>query len=88
MVMMVVGSFPRFAGQYGTKDLVNQYAAQLVATCLQNCASDPRVGTFQRFLMEEWDTRVLCAYMDGEPLSSVSSIWGDEAGGGSGVMVG
>ncbi|EFJ45415.1 hypothetical protein VOLCADRAFT_94255 [Volvox carteri f. nagariensis] len=61
---MIEYMFQHLSGQYGTKDLVNQYAAQLVATCLQYCANDPRVGTFQRFLMEEWDTRVLCAYMD------------------------
>ncbi|GIL77114.1 hypothetical protein Vretifemale_6670, partial [Volvox reticuliferus] len=61
---MIEYMFQHLSGQYGTKDLVNQYAAQLVATCLQYCGNDPRVGTFQRFLMEEWDTRVLCAYMD------------------------
>ncbi|GFR42106.1 hypothetical protein Agub_g2949, partial [Astrephomene gubernaculifera] len=61
---MIEYMFQHLSGVYGTKDLVNQYAAQLVATCLQYCAVDPRVSTFQRFLMEEWDTRVLCAYLD------------------------
>ncbi|KXZ43387.1 hypothetical protein GPECTOR_92g610 [Gonium pectorale] len=60
---MIEYMFQHLSGVYGTKDLVNQYSAQLVATCLQCCA-DPRVATFQRFLMEEWDTRVLSAYLD------------------------
>ncbi|KAG2495312.1 hypothetical protein HYH03_006584 [Edaphochlamys debaryana] len=56
--------FQHLSGVYGTKELVNQYAAQLVATCLAYGTADPRVGTFQRFLMEEWDTRVLTVYLE------------------------
>ncbi len=52
---------------YGTKDLVNQYAAQLVVSNLQfgGPEGDPRVTTFHRFLLEEWDTRVLSVFLDG-----------------------
>jgi hypothetical protein len=52
-------------GLYGTKELVNQYAAQLVVSCLAFGGADPRVRTFQRFLLEEWDTRCLTTYLDG-----------------------
>lgn len=53
---------------YGTKDLVNQYAAQLVVSNLQfgGPDGDPRVTTFHRFLLEEWDTRVLSVFLDGK----------------------
>ena len=54
------------AGMYGTRELVNQYSAQLVASVLSFVGADLRVGTFHKFLMEEWDTRALAVYMDGE----------------------
>jgi hypothetical protein len=53
---------------YGTRELVNQYSAQLVASVLSFVGADLRVSTFHKFLMEEWDTRVLAVYMDGELL--------------------
>lgn len=56
----------RAAGVYGTKELVNQYSAALVATDLAYESADPRVGTFNKFLLEEWDTRALSIYLEGE----------------------
>lgn len=56
--------FQHLTGMYGTRELVNQYSAQLVASVLSFVGADLRVGTFHKFLMEEWDTRVLAVYMD------------------------
>ena len=45
-------------GTYGTRDLVNQYAAQTVATLQLYRKNDVRLATFYKFLFETWDTKV------------------------------
>lgn len=57
---------PLYAGVYGTRELVNQYAAQLVATCAFCRRGDTRVSSFYKFLADEWDARVCGVYMEGK----------------------
>lgn len=63
---MVEYMFQHLSGVYGTRELVNQYAAQLVATSLSSKRADPRVNTFHKFLMDEWDARVCTVFLEGE----------------------
>lgn len=53
------------AGIYGTRALVDQYAAQVVSTIEANKKDDHRVSTFQRFLTEHWSRKVLAVYIEG-----------------------
>ncbi|KAG1671286.1 hypothetical protein FOA52_010857 [Chlamydomonas sp. UWO 241] len=57
--------FQHLAGVYGTRDLVNQYAAQVVATLTAYKREDARLATFQKFLDETWSVRELVIYIEG-----------------------
>lgn len=68
---------------YGTKDLVNQYAATLVASCELYAARHPSVFTFRMFLLEAWGTRVLAVFVEGERSAVSGPGVGMPLGGGS-----
>ncbi|KAJ9516501.1 hypothetical protein QJQ45_011148 [Haematococcus lacustris] len=57
--------FQHLAGMYGTKDMVNQYTAQLVATLKTYYQADPRVSLFYRFLYEQLPLQTLSLFLDG-----------------------
>jgi hypothetical protein len=49
--------------QYGTQELVDQYAGSLMATLIRYRKADKRVEIFAKFVEEEWDLTVLDMYM-------------------------
>lgn len=51
-------------GFYGTKRLVNEYSASVVATVNKYHRQDARVEVFGHFLSELWDTSTLTVFLN------------------------
>lgn len=48
---------------YGTKSLVGEYSASIVATVNKYHRSDMRIELFGHFLSDFWDTETLCIFL-------------------------
>ncbi|MCG8385683.1 MAG: hypothetical protein MJA30_09095 [Cytophagales bacterium] len=53
-----------FSGQYGTRSLVQDYAASVVMTSAKLKDSDPRAGLVHNFLLATWSPSTLGAFVD------------------------
>ncbi|GMH35347.1 hypothetical protein BSKO_03215 [Bryopsis sp. KO-2023] len=71
--------FKHLAGLYGTKTLVTEYSAAIVATVNKHHRSDLRIEIFGHFLSEFWDANTLDAFLESyKKLSEPSKIPGLE----------
>ncbi|GAX72557.1 hypothetical protein CEUSTIGMA_g13.t1 [Chlamydomonas eustigma] len=57
--------FQHLTSAYGTRDLVNQYMAQVIVTLEEYKSSEPRLMTFEKFLRDKWNKKILSIFLEG-----------------------